>query len=59
MPGAYDRSRNAAVVRQISTNFEAAVSSFFGTRTPNREVAQGAHDAYCLLYTSPSPRDRG
>ena len=46
MPGAYDRSRNAAVVREISTNFESAVSSFFGTRTPNREVAQGAHDAY-------------
>ncbi len=46
MPGAYDRSRNAAVVREISANFEAAVSSFFGTRTPNREAAQGAHDAY-------------
>ena len=46
MPGAYDRSRNAAVVRQISANFDAAMSRFFGTRTPNREAAQGAHDAY-------------
>ena len=27
MPGAYDRSRNAAVVREISANFEAAVSA--------------------------------
>ena len=46
MPGAYDRSRNAAVVRQISANFDAAMSRFFGTRTPNRKAAQGAHDAY-------------
>ena len=46
MPGAYDRSRNAAVVRQISANFDSAISDFFGTRAPNREAAQGAHDAY-------------
>ena len=46
MPGAYDRSRNAAVVRQISANFDSAMSNFFGTRAPNREAAQGAHDAY-------------
>ena len=45
MPGAYDRSRNAAVVRQISANFDSAIS-IFGTRAPNREAAQGAHDAY-------------
>ena len=32
MPGAYDRSRNAAVVRQISANFDSAISDFFGTR---------------------------
>ena len=46
MPGAYDRSRNDAVVRQFSANFDSAMSSFFGTRIPNREAAQGAHDAY-------------
>lgn len=46
MPGAYDRSRNAAVVRQISRNFDSAISDFFGTKTPRLEAAQGAHDAY-------------
>lgn len=46
MPGAYDRSRKSAVVRSISSNFSQALSSYFGTKTPNQEEAQGSHNAY-------------
>ena len=46
MPGSYDRSRKAAVVRQISNNFDQALSVYFGTQTPDPEAAQGSHDAY-------------
>ena len=46
MPGAYDRSRQGAVVREISANFDEALSKFYGTQTPNPVAAQGAHDAY-------------
>ncbi len=46
MPGAYDRSRKSAVVRSISSNYSKALSSYFGTKTPNKEEAQGSHNAY-------------
>ena len=46
MPGAYDRSRKSAVVRSISSNYSKALSSYFGTKTPNQEEAQGSHNAY-------------
>lgn len=46
MPGAYDRSRRAAVVRRISSNFDEAVAGFFGTHRPDPIAAQGSHDAY-------------
>ncbi|MBC65030.1 MAG: hypothetical protein CMB15_05335 [Euryarchaeota archaeon] len=46
VPGAYDRSRKSAVVRSISSNFSQALSSYFGTKIPNQEEAQGSHNAY-------------
>ena len=46
MPGAYDRSRNSAVVRSISSNYSDALSSYFGTKTPIYEEAVGSHNAY-------------
>jgi len=48
VPGAYDRSRRAAVARRISPNFDKALSAFFGTDTPDPEAAQGSHDAYVM-----------
>ncbi len=48
MPGAYDRSRRAAVVRRVSPNFDKALSKYFGTQTPDPIAAQGAHDAYVM-----------
>ena len=46
MPGAYDRSRQAAVVRAVSPNFDNALAVYFGNSTPDPIAAQGAHDAY-------------
>ena len=46
MPGAYDRSRRAAVVRAISPNFDNALAVYFGNSTPDPIAAQGAHDSY-------------
>tara|TARA_X000000368_G_scaffold412316_1_gene398515 strand:+ start:971 stop:1768 length:798 start_codon:yes stop_codon:yes gene_type:complete len=46
VPGAYDRSRKSAVVRSISSNYSKALSSYFGTKTPNQEEAIGSHNAY-------------
>ena len=46
MPGSCDRSRKAAVARYISPSYESAVTGFFGTRSPNREEAEGSHSAY-------------
>ena len=46
MPGAFDRSRKSAVVRSISSNYSKALSSYFGTRTPDSKEAQGSHEAY-------------
>jgi len=48
VPGAYDRSRRAAVARRISPNFHKALSTYFGTTTPDPVAAQGVHDAYVL-----------
>ena len=48
MPGAYDRSRRAAVVRRVSPNFDRALSKYFGTQTPDPVAAQGSHDAYVM-----------
>ncbi|GIS92362.1 MAG: hypothetical protein CM1200mP21_06570 [Candidatus Poseidoniales archaeon] len=49
MPGAYDRSRRAAVAREISPNFDKALSAFFGTGTPDPVGApKGSHDAYVM-----------
>ncbi len=52
MPGAYDRSRRAAIVRMVSPNFDAALANFFGTKTPNTAAAQGSHDAYVAALTA-------
>ena len=40
------RRRSRAVVREVSSNFDRALSSFFGSHTPNAAAAQLTHDDY-------------
>lgn len=46
MPGVFDRSRNKALVRSISSNFDSAISKFFGDRPPKVEAAKMQHRGY-------------
>jgi len=46
MPGVFDRSRKKALVRNISENFDIAVSTFFGKRAPNVNMAKIQHAGY-------------
>ncbi len=46
MPGTFDRSRGRALTREVSPEFVEAVSSYFGTRTPDYEAAKGSQEAY-------------
>ena len=46
MPGVFDHSRKKALVRNISSDFDDAVSTFFGTRTPNVNIAKVQHAGY-------------
>ena len=46
MPGTFDRSRGRALPREVSPEFVEAVSSYFGTRTPDYEAAKGSQEAY-------------
>jgi len=46
MPGVFDRSRKKALVRNISTDFNHAVSTFFGERAPNVNIAKIQHAGY-------------
>ena len=40
------RKRARAVVREVSSNFDRALSSYFGTHTPNPSAARVAHADY-------------
>ncbi len=40
------RKRSRAVVREVSSNFDQALSSYFGTHTPDAECARVAHGDY-------------
>ena len=46
MPGVFDRSRKRALVRNISTNFDHALSTFFGDRAPIVNLAKVQHNGY-------------
>lgn len=46
MPGVFDRSRKRALVRNISSNFDDAVSKFFGSRPPKVDTAKIQHQGY-------------
>jgi dimethylargininase len=46
MPGVFDRSRKKALVRNISSNFNRALSTFFGDREPMVDVAKMQHKGY-------------
>ena len=47
MGGEWSRRKRArAVVREISPNFDQALSSYFGTHTPNPNAARDAHADY-------------
>ena len=40
------RKRSRAVVREVSSNFDQALSSYFGTHTPDPIAARAAHAEY-------------
>jgi dimethylargininase len=40
------RKRSRAVVREVSSNFDQALSSYFGTHTPDPAAARAAHADY-------------
>ena len=46
MGGSHNRVKGSAIVREVSTNFEDAISNHFGTRVPDYQQAQGAHSSY-------------
>ena len=47
MGGEWSRRKRArAIVREISPNFDQALSSYFGTHTPDPVAARGAHTDY-------------
>ncbi len=46
MPGVFDRTRKKALVRNISSNFDNALATFFGQRAPNVELAIKQHNGY-------------
>ena len=46
MPGVFDRTRKKALVRDISSNFNKALSTFFGEREPIVDIAKMQHKGY-------------
>ena len=46
MPGVFDRSRKRGLVRNISSDFDSAVSKFFGERPPKVDTAKIQHKGY-------------
>jgi len=46
VPGVYDRKKESAITRSISSSYPKAVSAYFGKNTPNTDLAEGSHNAY-------------
>ena len=46
MPGVYDRKKKSAITRSISPSYSNALSTYFGEKTPNFELAKDVHSAY-------------
>ena len=46
MPGVFDRKRGRAIVRKISEEYDKALSTYFGTKKPDKEAAKSQHEGY-------------
>ena len=46
MGGSHNRVKGSAIVREVSRDFEAALSSYFGTSAPDFVAATGSHASY-------------
>lgn len=46
MGGSHNRTKQSAIVRGVSKDFATAISTYFGTRTPDFESASGSHASY-------------
>ena len=46
MGGTFNRTKPYAIVREISSDYDKALSTYFGTSTPDVAAARGSHSAY-------------
>ena len=46
MGGTFNRTKPSAIVREISRDYDKALSTYFGTTTPDVATARGSHSAY-------------
>ena len=46
MGGTFNRTKPAAIVREISSDYDKALSTYFGTAAPDVAAARGSHSAY-------------
>lgn len=46
MGGTFNRTKPSAIVRDISSDYDKALSSYFGSSTPDVGAARGSHSAY-------------
>ncbi len=52
MPGVFDRKRGRAIVRKISEEYEEALSTYFGTKKPDKTAAKSQHEGYVTALRS-------
>ena len=52
MPGVFDRKRRRAIVRKISEEYEDALSTYFGTKSPDSVAAKEQHKGYVSALQS-------
>ena len=46
MGGTFNRTKPSAIVREISSDYDKALSAYFGSATPDVAAARGSHSAY-------------
>ena len=58
MIGTFNRTKPSAIVRDISSDYDKALSSYFGSSTPDVGAARGAHSHILLLSAPTEPKLR-
>ena len=46
MGGTFNRTKPSAIVREISSDYDKALSAYFGSAPPDVDAARGSHSAY-------------